>query len=730
MENSLINASISPQSQTFRPSSAISFHVTVDNDSEQFASFQLEVVAAGASPSSGHLWYRLSPEVSAAKPPGSSTDFQIIIFNSPLPGFVGTVNLTVRIFSPQLRQERRLIVRLNIESDNRPQLVAVDLLARQLEVYPRNSVDIPVRVRNLSPQPVDVALRLAGIESSWLSGGVERRLFLAANAQDETSFQCQPPSVTQAASQDYAFTIEAMSRDGYPSTTQGSLEVLPVGFVEFTATPQQQTIPYKNRWLPNWRSNSASFQLAFKNASNLQQQLNVILQGRDQRKLTPRISPEKAELRLGETIKVIVEVKTKRFWLGWSKILQFDLRALLSDDRLGSTEPATQPLELRILPVLPLWLQLALLAILAALFALIFKPEAIAHTKYVNAVRFSANALSAVSGSDDSTIRLWRINGNKLEAEDNNEPDKPKGVLGDTNKQAVFALRFDPLENNRVAAGLENGVIQLWNVARRSKEYELSFPEIVNKTDKVFDLVFTKNSQYLISGHGSGNVLIWERKSALEQFQPQPQKAISLGYQSRSMALSPDEQTLAIAGNNKYLTLLNLNQPNNPKRRFSVTSPGLGHGNGDYIWGLAFVPQTPGLLATADSDGYITILDLKCEISQTPTETEQEINQSCVRDRWQVGKQAVRSIAFTLSDRQLVSAGDDGRVVAWSLTSQGKREVAAFNGREIYKRPDNLKLNSIDINNQGTAIVTGGEDCRVNRQGIKHCQVNLVRLNK
>ncbi|MHC5829295.1 MAG: hypothetical protein ACYT04_78615, partial [Nostoc sp.] len=128
------------------------------------------------------------------------------------------------------------------------------------------------------------------------------------------------PSLTQAPSQDYPFTIEAMSRDGYPSTTQGSLEVSPVGFVKFTAIPQQQTIPYKNRWLPNWRSNSGSFQLIFKNTSNLQQQLNVILQGRDQHQLTPRISPENADLSLGETTKIILEVKTKRFWVGWSKI--------------------------------------------------------------------------------------------------------------------------------------------------------------------------------------------------------------------------------------------------------------------------------------------------------------------------------------------------------------------------------------------------------------------------
>ncbi|GAA6619791.1 hypothetical protein [Scytonema sp. NUACC26] len=728
MNNSAIDARISPQSQIFRPGGAsVSFHITVNNDSEQFASFQLEVLAAGASSSSGHLWYRLSPEVSAAKPPGSSTGFQIIIFDTPLPGFVGTVNLTVRIFSPQLRQERRLVVRLQIEPGSKTKLISIDLLLKEVQVYPRNSVDIPVRVRNLSLQHMNAIVRLAGIEPSWLSGGAERLLFLEPNAQLETTFQCQPPSVNQAPSQDYPFTVEAMSRDGSSNTTQGILKVLPVGFVEFTATPQQQTLPHQGQWLPNWRSNSAEFELLFKNASNLSQRVNVVLQGKNHCKLSHRLLPENAELSISETTKVILEASTKRPWIGWAKVLHFDLSASLSDPRLGSTEPPTQSLELRVLPVLPLWLQLTFLGLLAALLALLFKPDAIAHADYVNVVRFSTDALSAVSGSDDRTIRRWRINGNRLEPEGNNEGALSKGVLGNT-KQRVWALRFDPVENNHVAAGLDNSVIQIWNVARRKHEYELSDPELVNNTDKVFDLVFTKDRRYLISGHGSGKVLIWERKSATENFQPQPQQRISLGYQARSMALSQDEQTLAIAGNNKYLTLLDLNQTNRLQRRFSVTVPGFGRGDNDYIWGLAFAPQAPGLLATADSNGYITILDLKCQMNRNKSQSE-EISQDCVRDRWEVGKQGVRSIAFAPDSHQLVSAGDNGRVVAWLLTNEGKREVSAFNGREI-KRLNNQKLNSIDVNSENTTIITGGENCQVNRQGVKHCSVNLLRLNE
>ncbi len=297
-----------------------------------------------------------------------------------------------------------------------------------------------------------------------------------------------------------------------------------MGFIEFTATPQQQTIPRRGWWIPDWKSNSAIFELSFKNASNLLSVVDVQLQGRNHCQCSSK-SPQNAQLTLGQTTPVALEVKTKRPWVGWIKTLRFDAKAILSDQRLGGTDPTTQALELKVLPVLPIWLQLAIIALLALLLSKLFQVE-VAHTDSINVVRFSADASTAISGSNDSTVRRWRVNGSRLEAEGDNEPQKPKGVLGVTNGE-VFSLRFDPLKNNRVAAGMKNSAIQLWNVAKREKEAEL-IPDFFGKTDKVFDLVFTQNDKrYLISGHPNRKVLVWARNSATEEFQPQPEPKVT-----------------------------------------------------------------------------------------------------------------------------------------------------------------------------------------------------------
>ncbi|OKH50485.1 hypothetical protein NIES2101_19330 [Calothrix sp. HK-06] len=744
MEQNFINASVSPQTHTFRPGSqSVAFKVIVINDSDQHADFKLEVIPAGASPTSNQ-WYRLSPEISAAKPPGSSTEFQIIIFDSPIPGFVGTASLRIRIVSPRLRQERTLVVHLRIEADDKVKSVSVELPVQKFQVYPRNTANIAVRLRNWSHKPIDVVLRLTGIEASWLNGGAERRLLLEANTQLETIFPCQPPSSNQALSREYPFTVQATSRDSYSNSTQGLLEVLPVGFVEFKATPSQLTIPRRGWWIPDWKSNSATFDLLFKNVSNLQQQVDIQLQGANYRQCSSKLFPEYAELPLGQTTNVKLQVKTKRPWVGWLKTLRFDAKAILSDQRLGGADPTTQALELKVLPILPLWLQLALIALLLLLLSLLFKPELVAHTDSINVVRFSADALSAVSGSNDSTVRRWRVNGSKLDPEGESQTQKVKGILGET-KGEVFSLRFDPHKNNRVAAGMKNSVIQLWNVAKREKEAELKLPDFLGKTDKVFDLVFTQNDKrYLISGYPNRKVLVWVRDSATEEFQPQPQRIINIDYDVYSMALSRDDKTLAVAGNFKSLTLLDLNklntlpQQNNnltkddlvklnlSKGKFSVADDNIGYGSNDRIFSVAFSPQNSNLLATADSDGYITILDYQCQNSTKPDQQQVLHQKQCERARWQVSSGAVRSIAFTSDGKKLVSAGDDGRVLVWQLTSEGKLSTEAVKGKQIAKR-DHL-INSIDINSQGDMVIIGGEECE-KRQNGKKCLPHLIPLN-
>ncbi|MEA5625238.1 hypothetical protein [Nostoc sp. UHCC 0251] len=742
MEKSVINASLSTQNLTFRPGDTpVSFEVTVNNDSDRFVNFQIEIAAAGETRNTGYRWYRLEPEVAAAKPPGSSTIFQVFVFNTPIPGFVGIVNLMVKIFSPQLAQQSRLVLRLKIERDNRPTHLSVELPVREFQVYPRNSVDIPVRVRNLGQQPTEVVLRFTGVEPSWLTGSAERRLSLDPGGLAEATFQCQPPSVVQAPSQNYPFSIEAVSNNGYPTSAEGKIEVLPVGFIDFTTTQKHLKIPSKSAWLPDWKSNTASFELLFKNASNLNQQINVQMQGRDWRKCSFKKLPEIANLHLGETSKVILDVKTKRPWVGIGKTLLLEAKSELSDQRLGSTDPATQTLEVETLPIIPLWLQLAAIALLAALLALILQPRNVMHTRSVNSVRFSGIGLSVVSGSNDCTLRLWRIGTDSLDADDTVRYDgqplacerlqQPKGLMAITD-DAVQVLRFMPLQNDRVAVGLDNGVIELRDVPSGAKISELQDPKD-QKADRVFDLAFTSNSLNLFSGYGSGKVRLWSRPAPNTNFLPEPQvidiqSRLKLSrFQVRALNLSPDAKTLAIGGNFKRFILWQWNPTQSDKQFPSLSVQNLEKldervGPEDFIWALAFVPNSAEkILATSDSAGFITIWNLnQCQTLKNPNPLLQvnELNCSPI-DRWSASKTSVRSLAFSDDGSLLVSGGDDGRVIVWYLTSEHKLDkTKAAEGKTIYR--SSKKINSIDLKtNQVTMIVSGSEDFQVKLHRIK-----------
>lgn len=742
MEKSVINASLSTQNLTFRPGDTpVSFEVTVNNDSDRFVNFQIEIAAAGETRNTGYRWYRLEPEVAAAKPPGSSTIFQVFVFNTPIPGFVGIVNLMVKIFSPQLAQQSRLVLRLKIERDNRPTHLSVELPVREFQVYPRNSVDIPVRVRNLGQQPTEVVLRFTGVEPSWLTGSAERRLSLDPGGLAEATFQCQPPSVVQAPSQNYPFSIEAVSNNGYPTSAEGKIEVLPVGFIDFTTTQKHLKIPRKSALLPDWKSDTASFELLFKNASNLNQQINVQMQGRDWRKCSFKKLPEIANLHLGETSKVILDVKTKRPWVGISKTLLLEAKSELSDQRLGSTDPATQTLEVETLPIIPLWLQLAAIALLAALLALILQPRNIMHTSSVNSVRFSGIGSSVLSGSDDCTLRFWRIGADSLDPDDTvtsterfacDKPQQPKGLMAITD-DAVQVLRFMPLQNNLAAVGLDNGVIELRDVPSGEKISQLQdLKDPKAKGDRVFDLAFTSNSLNLFSGYGSGKVRLWSRPAANTNFLPEPQvidiqSRLKLSrFQVRALNLSPDAKTLAIGGNFKRFILWQWN-PTQSDQKFPSLSVHLEKldervGPEDFIWALAFVPNSAEkILATSDSAGLITIWNLnQCQTLKNlnPLLQVNELNCSPI-DSWSASKTSVRTLAFSDDGSLLVSGGDDGRVIVWYLTSEHKLDkTKAAEGKTIYR--SSKKINSIDLKtNQGTMIVSGSEDFQVKLHRIK-----------
>ncbi len=80
------------------------FHVTVYNDSDRFASFQLKLVAAGVKADAAKSWYRLTPSVSSKIPAGDLTRFQVEVFDLPPfeSKFQGAIDLTVEVSSREL----------------------------------------------------------------------------------------------------------------------------------------------------------------------------------------------------------------------------------------------------------------------------------------------------------------------------------------------------------------------------------------------------------------------------------------------------------------------------------------------------------------------------------------------------------------------------------------------------------------------------------------------------
>ena len=254
MLNQLITTQISTKEITFEPGGEpVSFDVNVVNNSDHFATFQVELLAAGAKTGKNSNWYNISPEVCTKKPPGDSTQFSIRIIDSPKPGFTGLMSVTVRVFSLELpSSDSRLVIRLIIPGTGSaaPQ---IDLPNQEFKSYPGENLEISVFLESFNQRASKVTLRLLGLDSSWFPNGIEKRLLLSEGEKIKEVFECQIPSTVEALSDRYTFTIEANQSEAPLVHVQGYLTVLPEGFIDFQCIPLHQKIPEKPG---GWRDNT------------------------------------------------------------------------------------------------------------------------------------------------------------------------------------------------------------------------------------------------------------------------------------------------------------------------------------------------------------------------------------------------------------------------------------------------------------------------------------------
>ena len=776
------------------------FDATVFNDSDRFASFQVKLLAAGAI-TDGRPWYRLTPSVSAKIPVGDCTRFQVEIFDLPpiAQQFRGAIDLTVEVTSRELvnqydRQQLQLLA-----DGLQGQPPTISLLLPVLEGNPGDRVSIVAQVSNPTRSPLEATLRLLGLPETWFPEGTQQILSLLPGKPQKVSFQCEIPSPLEAPSQLYPLRLESTGR--FPSvTTTGQFQVLPAGTLSFTHEPTEAAIPERLRTWLNPTQGQAEFALQFDNLSNLETGVQVAVQElrpkrRWQQPQTlppPDFTQLPADMALGELplslpigiTAVPLQIQRRLPWLGWTRARQFQVTAQSLNPTIP-LQPASQTLKVHLFPVIPFWLQLLGAILTLGLGALTwFLLSDPGHRAAVNSVRFSGQGTEVLSGSDDQTVRRWRVQNQGLQTQTR---------IGDLNR-AVRVVRYRPVNNDQMAMGFENGEIQVANLLTGQRSRLTP-----DKDDRVFDLVFSRDARTLFSAHGSGLVLGWD----IARFNPeqtQPQLAYDTKFAIQSAALVGDDDThLAVGGRYNRLMILDVAaetgatdtkaetaKPNSAKA--GAAKPGAKAGaakpaaepdpndpNGGDEADDPNAPDAPdpkakpivkptnpaqkprgatidksapkpgtlveiaypsggaadyisSLSAAEQQPSLLAVADTKGQLSLWDMqECLQKRGRCQASDTWLgQGGNPVRSVALSADGCFLASAGDDGVVRLWPLDGQGSRRSSALEGRVLGRT--NKALNAVDVIQTRTAVwvISGGSDGQVRLYSVQLAAENRV----
>lgn len=692
----LLSTHLSTPTLHFRPGqSPRTFEVTVSNHSPEFATFQVELLASGVEAGADTRWYRQAPDLSAKIPPGDRTQFSITILDVPpvAGGFVGSMNVTIRVFSVELRQEDRQVLNLVIEGSGimSPRM---ELLDADLTATPLQSQEIGVRISNPNRSLITVNLMLRGVPLEWLPDGHERRLEVPPLSDTLAVFLCHIGSPIDAPSQSYVLELEARVTPVVVSRAQGRLTILPAGHIDFDLAAPVVTYPVP----PSEEGEAiappgAVVLLRLGNQSNLPQDISPVVD-RVARKVTSPMDDGTRPLQRGDRLTLPdqplplpvgtvaplpLHIAVHRPLLGWVRTHKFQIKLLRPDERVP-LQPASQTVTVRALPLVRVWMQLLALGLLGgAVWLMWLAPPG--HRGGVNMVQFNGRATEVLSASEDQTVRQWAVGGRLHSRQSPVKADK-----------SVRVARYRPVGNDAIAVGYENGEAEI--VSLRINQFPLQLNH--DPDDRVFDLRFTSDARTLFSGYGSGDVVRWNL-TGMTSGELQPAQKQRVDFAVQTLALVEDETPqVAIAGRFNSLVLWNWQQNTLTPIPYPKGS------NLDYITSLATTDQYPNLLAVADNQGRISLWNMQpCLAGRTCRPL----------DDWENGHggSAVQAVALSDDGCYLVSGGADGRTMLWTLDEEGRRVKERALGRS--RRP----IDTVDVRREGDRlyVVSGGDDHRV-----------------
>ena len=236
----------------------------------------------------------------------------------------------------------------------------------------------------------------------------------------------------------------------------------------------------------------------------------------------------------------------------------------------------------------------------------------------INSIAFSPNNPLLASASADSTVQLWDLNTNTLQAT----------LRGHTSN--VLNVAFSP-DGSLLASGSADGTVRIWDPRTETLQATLH-----GHTASVLSVAFSPDGSLIASGGADGTVRLWNLVTETLEATLEAHMDSVL-----SVAFSPDGSLLASGSADGLVGLWDTHT--------ETLQATLGHESP--VLSVAFSPDSD-LLATGSTDGTARLWD--------PHVPEHKAT---------LGHESpVESVAF--DGNMLVTGSQDGRVRQWEITSE------------------------------------------------------------
>ena len=290
----------------------------------------------------------------------------------------------------------------------------------------------------------------------------------------------------------------------------------------------------------------------------------------------------------------------------------------------------------------------------------------------VFSVAFSPDGKTVVSGSADTTVRIWDVG----------TGDNTQVLKGHTG--AVYSVAFSP-DGKTVVSGSQDGTIRTWDVelGLLLKTLEDDDAELEDDDAGVVSVAFSPDGKTLVSGSLDGNVRIWDVEMGnMEQIMEQHEDEIE------TVAFSPDGKMVVSADVYGTICIWNLKKdkvqnpnPNpNPNRKVQTMK------KQDHFVKSVVFSRDGSKVVSCSSDLTVCEWDVKSE--------------RCIEKLKSAHTKQINSVAFSPNRKYVVSdAIDDDNTFVCITVVDSRAAYILGNHDEI--------VNSVAFSPDGTQVVSG-----------------------